>query len=104
MVLGFVGTIVVCKVTGFEEDFNDILIMAILFAGVPYGWVLMNSFIDIVLGGTEFVISVPLWLTAMVFKLVAAAILGWIVTPIALVYNIIMAIVKRNDSYIEYDE
>lgn len=69
-----VAGFVLGAVLGMMMDTNPI-IFGIVCAGVPYAW--------------KFIPFLPLGIVALIIKFIIAVILGWIITPIAFVYNFI---------------
>ena len=74
-----------------DYELSTQLTAAFFFATVPYGWSLINK----IAGGWVMAGSIPVILCVFILKLVAAVFLGWIATPIALIYNIVRLIIEK---------
>lgn len=69
-----------------EMKFGEIILLGLGMACVPYAWMNLSSFK--IIGCLSFV-----------FKLVVALYLGWIITPVALIYNLYQ--MKRYEKAVE---
>ncbi len=67
------------------EAIREALLMGILFAGVPHGWLVARN----ILGGLYVVGSLPVMAIAFILRLIVALFIGWIVYPIALIKTIV---------------
>lgn len=63
----------------FDQD----IMMAIAFAGIPTGWRVLSNFFG------RWVISGSMMLVYLCFKAVLACLLGWIILPIDMIATII---------------
>ena len=66
--------------------FDQEIIMAIAFAGVPSGWRVLSKLFG------RWVISGSMMLVYLCFKAVLACLLGWVILPIDLISTIIKLI------------
>ena len=90
--IGFVVAFLV--MTQLEKDwgFSAWCSMAFVFSTVPYGWSTINKYL-----GNWFVSgSIAAVVISFLAKFLLSILIGWIVTPIALIYNIIKLITERN--------
>ena len=71
-------------------EFWPIVLMAVLCIGLPYAWDIFGRVFYAILIG-----SLPVILTGFVIRAVASLLLGWVIFPIALIWNFIMA--KREE-------
>lgn len=80
-----------------DWDFGGWCIMAFLFSTVPYGWGTINNWF-----GSWFITgsaaAIVIGLTA---KFLLALLIGWIVTPIALIYNVVMLFLENRTEVME---
>lgn len=83
-----------------DYELSTQLTAAFFFATVPYGWSLINK----ISGGWIVAGSIPIIICAFLLKLVVSLFLGWIATPIALIYNIVRLIVDKKTATHETTE
>lgn len=79
--------------TQLESDwsFNSWCSMAFMFSTVPYGWTTVNKYL-----GNWFVTgSVAAVVISFFAKFLLSLLVGWIVTPVALIYNIVKMVNER---------
>ena len=89
-IVGMVIGIILAFVDPAMASFEFALVLAIFFAGLPYGWQLSGQ----VLGGWS-VSGSLLWVIAGFFiRFTIALVVGWIAYPIALIVTIIKMIKK----------
>lgn len=81
--IGVVVGVVLATSTG-DREWWGILIFAIFFAGVPYGWQLSGKVITFGVVG-----SLPVMIIFYMLRLVVAMVTGWIAYPIALIRAIV---------------
>ena len=95
-VIGFVFMFVVFVLTqGMQENSVTVwtvftaLLMAVIgglvYAGIPYGWELINKLLEQWLISTNILV----WIILFVFKIMIACCIGCFAYPVALLYNII---------------
>lgn len=89
--IGFIAAFLIMMLIEPDWGIGSKFTMALLFSAVPYGWHLINK----ILGGWGVVGSIPIMVFFFILKLVGSVFLGWIATPVALVYNIIKLIVEN---------
>lgn len=77
--IGVVVGVVLATSTG-DREWWGVLIFAIFFAGVPYGWQLSGKVITFGVVG-----SLPVMIIFYMLRLVVAMVTGWIAYPIALI-------------------
>lgn len=63
----------------FDQD----MMMAIAFAGIPTGWRVLSKFFG------RWVISGSMMLVYLCFKAILACVLGWIILPIDIIITIV---------------
>ena len=81
--IGVVVGVVLATSTG-DREWWGVLIFAIFFAGVPYGWQLSGKVITFGVVG-----SLPAMIIFYMLRLVVAMVTGWIAYPIALIRAIV---------------
>lgn len=77
--IGVVVGVVLATSTG-DREWWGVLLFAIFFAGVPYGWQLSGKVITFGVVG-----SLPVMIIFYMLRLVVAMVTGWIAYPIALI-------------------
>ena len=73
-----------------SQELSMCLVMSIFAAPAGYGWHLINKYV----GGSIVIGSAPVMIGIFFVKLIASILLGWILVPIALIYNIIRLILE----------
>ena len=77
--IGVVVGVILATSTG-DKEWWGVLLFAIFFAGVPYGWQLSGKVIIFGVVG-----SLPVMIIFYMLRLVVAMVTGWIAYPIALI-------------------
>lgn len=82
IIKGLIGVAVgvVLATSNGDKDWWGVLLFAIFFAGVPYGWQLSGKVITFGVVG-----SLPVMIIFYMLRLVVAMVTGWIAYPIALI-------------------
>ena len=96
-VIGF--TVAFIVMTQLEPDwsFNAWCSMAFIFSTVPYGWSMINRHL-----GNWFVSgSIATIVISFFAKFLLSILIGWIVTPIALIYNLAKLIIESKQDKLE---
>ena len=91
--LGVVLGIVLATSTG-DKGLWGILLFAVFFAGVPYGWQISGRIINFGVVG-----SLPVMFIFYMLRLVVAMVTGWVAYPIALIRTI--AALRRTKEVVE---
>ena len=81
--IGVVVGVILATSTG-DREWWGVLIFAIFFAGVPYGWQLSGKVITFGVVG-----SLPVMIIFYMLRLVVAMVTGWIAYPIALIQAVV---------------
>ena len=81
--IGVAVGVVLATSTG-DREWWGVLIFAIFFAGVPYGWQLSGKVITFGVVG-----SLPAMIIFYMLRLVVAMVTGWIAYPIALIQAVV---------------
>lgn len=81
--IGVVVGVVLATSTG-DREWWGVLLFAIFFAGVPYGWQLSGKVITFGVVG-----SLPVMIIFYMLRLVVAMVTGWIAYPIALIQAVV---------------
>lgn len=76
--IGVVVGVILATSTG-DKEWWGVLLFAIFFAGVPYGWQLSGKVITFGVVG-----SLPVMIIFYMLRLVVAMVTGWVAYPIAL--------------------
>ena len=85
--------------TQLESDwgFGAWCFMAFVFSTVPCGWTTINKYL-----GNWFVTgSIAVVLIAFFAKFLLSLLVGWIVTPVALIYNIVKMVHENKQMQLE---
>lgn len=77
--IGVVVGVILATSTG-DKEWWGVLLFAIFFAGVPYGWQLSGKVITFGVVG-----SLPAMIIFYMLRLVVAMVTGWVAYPIALI-------------------
>lgn len=81
--IGVVVGVVLATSTG-DKEWWGVLLFAIFFAGVPYGWQLSGKVITFGVVG-----SLPVMIIFYMLRLVVAMVTGWVAYPIALIRAVV---------------
>lgn len=81
--IGVVVGVILATSTG-DKEWWGVLLFAIFFAGVPYGWQLSGKVITFGVVG-----SLPVMIIFYMLRLVVAMVTGWVAYPIALIRAIV---------------
>lgn len=81
--IGVVVGVVLATSTG-DKEWWGVLLFAIFFAGVPYGWQLSGKVITFGVAG-----SLPVMIIFYMLRLVVAMVTGWVAYPIALIRAVV---------------
>lgn len=86
IIKGLIGVVVgvVLATSSGDKDWWGVLLFAIFFAGVPYGWQLSGKVITFGVAG-----NLPVMIIFYVLRLVVAMVTGWVAYPIALIRAIV---------------
>ena len=86
IIKGLIGVAVgvVLAISSGDKDWWGVLLFAIFFAGVPYGWQLSGKVITFGVVG-----SLPVMIIFYMLRLVVAMVTGWVAYPIALIRAIV---------------
>ena len=84
IIVGFIIGAVLAKLT--KGDWQVMLLVGILFAGMPYAWSVIPIYFFGIIG--------------ILVKVIISCILGWFITPVALIYNFIQ--MKRYEKSVMY--
>lgn len=89
-IIGFIAAFIILTQLEPDWDFGSWCCMAFFFAAVPYGWSVINKTVgNWAIWGSGAAIVIGL-----IVKLLLALVVGWIVTPIALIYNIVRLVIE----------
>lgn len=82
IIKGLIGVVVgvILATSSGDKEWWGVLLFAIFFAGVPYGWQLSGKVITFGVVG-----SLPVMIIFYMLRLVVAMVTGWIAYPIALI-------------------
>lgn len=81
--IGVVVGVILATSTG-DKEWWGVLLFAIFFAGVPYGWQLSGKVIIFGVVG-----SLPVMIIFYMLRLVVAMVTGWVAYPIALIRAVV---------------
>ncbi len=81
--IGVVVGVILATSTG-DKGWWGVLLFAIFFAGVPYGWQLSGKVITFGVVG-----SLPVMIIFYMLRLVVAMVTGWVAYPIALIRAVV---------------
>lgn len=81
--IGVVVGVILATSTG-DKEWWGVLLFAIFFAGVPYGWQLSGKVITFGVVG-----SLPVMIIFYMLRLVVAMVTGWVAYPIALIRAVV---------------
>lgn len=81
--IGVVVGVILATSTG-DKEWWGVLLFAIFFAGVPYGWQLSGKVITFGVVG-----SLPVIIIFYMLRLVVAMVAGWVAYPIALIRAVV---------------
>ena len=95
--IGFVVAFLVMTQLGKGWGFGSWCSMAFLFSTVPTGWVMINKYLGSWFVGGSFAAAAIFFIV----KLMASLLVGWIVTPIVLIYNIVMMVKEKQESQLQ---
>lgn len=86
IIKGLIGVVVgvVLATSSGDKDWWGVLLFAIFFAGVPYGWQLSGKVITFGVVG-----SLPVMIIFYMLRLVVAMVTGWVAYPIALIRAVV---------------
>lgn len=81
--IGVVAAVILATSSG-DKEWWGVLLFAIFFAGVPYGWQLSGKVITFGVVG-----SLPVMIIFYMLRLVVAMVTGWVAYPIALIRAVV---------------
>lgn len=86
IIKGLIGVVVgvILATSSGDKEWWGVLLFAIFFAGVPYGWQLSGKVITF--GVVE---SLPVMIIFYMLRLVVAMVTGWVAYPIALIRAVV---------------
>lgn len=86
IIKGLIGVVVgvILATSSGDKEWWSVLLFAIFFAGVPYGWQLSGKVITFGVAG-----SLPVMIIFYVLRLVVVMVTGWVAYPIALIRAIV---------------
>lgn len=86
-----------CIMLSIENDMGFCSFMALVFSTVPYGWTTINKYL-----GNWFVTGSAAAVVISFFaKFLLSLLVGWIVTPVALIYNIVKMVHENKQTQLE---
>ena len=86
IIKGLIGVVVgvILATSSGDKEWWGVLLFAIFFAGVPYGWQLSGKVITFGVVG-----SLPVMIIFYMLRLVVAMVTGWVAYPIALIRAVV---------------
>lgn len=86
IIKGLIGVVagVILATSSGDKEWWGVLLFAIFFVGVPYGWQLSGKVITFGVVG-----SLPVMIIFYMLRLVVAMVTGWVAYPIALIRAVV---------------